>query len=264
MLPNHSPLVIAEQFGTLEALFPGRIDLGVGRAPGTDQVTLRALRQDPSADSFPQDVLDLQALLGDPQPGQTVFAIPGVGSHVPLWILGSSLYGAQLAAALGLPYAFASHFAPDALLPALDVYRSRFQPSAQLQQPYAMVAVNVFAADDDATARHLFTSVQQSFTNVFRGARGQLPPTDRRHRRVLVAGGEGTRLPHAEPLLRRIRGHGPRGPRTGRRRDRARTSSSSRARSTTTRHGSARTRSSPASGKHSGTLRPPRVEGGAC
>jgi luciferase family oxidoreductase group 1 len=137
---------------------------------------LRALRQDPTADSFPQDVLDLQALLGDPQPGQTVLAIPGVGSHVPLWILGSSLYGAQLAAALGLPYAFASHFAPDALLPALDVYRSRFQPSAQLQRPYAMVAVNVVAADDDATARHLFTSVQQSFTNVFRGARGQLPP----------------------------------------------------------------------------------------
>ena len=120
MLPNHPPLVIAEQFGTLEALFPGRIDLGVGRAPGTDQVTLRALRQDPSADSFPHDVLELQALLGDPQPGQRVFAIPGVGSHVPLWILGSSLYGAQLAAALGLPYAFASHFAPDALLPALD------------------------------------------------------------------------------------------------------------------------------------------------
>lgn len=176
MLPNHPPLVIAEQFGTLEALFPGRIDLGVGRAPGTDQVTLRALRQDPSADSFPQDVLELQALLGDPQPGQTVFAIPGVGSHVPLWILGSSLYGAQLAAALGLPYAFASHFAPDALLPALDLYRSRFRPSAQLHQPYAMVAVNVVAADDDATARHLFTSVQQSFTNVFRGARGQLPP----------------------------------------------------------------------------------------
>ena len=176
MLPNHSPLVIAEQFGTLEALFPGRIDLGVGRAPGTDRVTLRALRQDPSADSFPHDVLELQAFLGDPQPGQTVFAIPGVGSHVPLWILGSSLYGAQLAAALGLPYAFASHFAPDALLPALDLYRSHFQPSAQLPQPYAMVAVNVVAADDDATARQLFTSLQQSFTNVFRGARGQLPP----------------------------------------------------------------------------------------
>ena len=176
MLPNHPPLVIAEQFGTLEALHPSRIDLGVGRAPGTDQLTLQALRQDPSADSFPQDVLELQALLGDPRPGQRVFAIPGVGSHVPIWILGSSLYGAQLAAALGLPYAFASHFAPEALLPALDLYRARFQPSAQLQEPYAMVAVNVVAADDDATARQLFTSVQQSFTNVFRGARGQLPP----------------------------------------------------------------------------------------
>jgi luciferase family oxidoreductase group 1 len=176
MLPNHAPLVVAEQFGTLEALHPGRIDLGLGRAPGTDQVTLRALRQDPSADSFPQDVLELQALLGDPLPGQTVFAIPGVGSHVPLWILGSSLYGAQLAAALGLPYAFASHFAPDLLLPALEVYRSRFQSSAQLQEPYAMVAVNVIAADDDTTAERLFTSAQQAFTNVIRGSRGQLPP----------------------------------------------------------------------------------------
>ncbi len=176
MLPNHPPLVIAEQFGTLEALHPGRIDLGVGRAPGTDQLTLRALRQDPSADSFPQDVLELQALLGEPRTGQHVFAIPGVGSQVPIWILGSSLYGAQLAAALGLPYAFASHFAPDALLPALDVYRAQFQPSQQLQNPHAMVAVNVVAAADDATARHLFTSLQQSFTNVFRGSRGQLPP----------------------------------------------------------------------------------------
>ena len=176
MLPNHPPLVIAEQFGTLEALHPGRIDLGLGRAPGTDQVTLRALRQAPTADTFPQDVLELQALLGDPRPGQAVFAIPGVGSHVPLWILGSSLYGAQLAAALGLPYAFASHFAPDLLLPALHEYRSRFQPSEQLGQPYAMVAVNVVAADDDETARRLFTSAQQAFTNVIRGRRGQLPP----------------------------------------------------------------------------------------
>jgi luciferase family oxidoreductase group 1 len=176
MLPNHAPLVIAEQFGTLEALHPGRIDLGLGRAPGTDQVTLRALRQDPSADSFPQDVLELQALLGDPLPGQAVFAIPGMGSHVPLWILGSSLYGARLAAALGLPYAFASHFAPDLLLAALDEYRARFEPSAQLDEPCAMVAVNVVAADDDATARWLFTSAQQAFTNVIRGARGQLPP----------------------------------------------------------------------------------------
>ena len=180
MLPNHAPLVIAEQFGTLAALHPGRIDLGLGRAPGTDQLTTRALRRDhTSADTFPQDVLELQALLGDPQPGQAVRAIPGMGTHVPLWILGSSLFGAQLAAVLGLPYAFASHFAPDALLPALEVYRERFQPSAQLQQPYAMVAANVIAADDDAEARRLFTSVQQAFTNIFRGRRGQLrPPID--------------------------------------------------------------------------------------
>jgi luciferase family oxidoreductase group 1 len=176
MLPNHSPLVIAEQFGTLAELHPGRIDLGLGRAPGTDPLTLRALRQTPSADSFPQDVLELQALLGDPRPGQRVFAIPGVGTRVPLWILGSSLYGAELAAVLGLPYAFASHFAPDALLAALETYRARFQPSDQLDAPYAMVAVNVVAADEEATARRLFTSPQQSFTNVFRGARGQLPP----------------------------------------------------------------------------------------
>jgi luciferase family oxidoreductase group 1 len=177
MLPNHAPLVIAEQFGTLAALYPGRIDLGLGRAPGTDQLTMLALRRDhPGSDTFPQDVLELQAFLGDPSPGQAVRAIPGTGSHVPLWILGSSLYGAQLAAALGLPYAFASHFAPDALLPALEVYRDRFEPSVQLEQPYAMVGANVFAADDDATARRLFTSAQQSFTNVLRGRRGQLPP----------------------------------------------------------------------------------------
>jgi luciferase family oxidoreductase group 1 len=177
MLPNHAPLVIAEQFGTLEALHPGRIDLGLGRAPGTDQLTMLALRRDhPGSDTFPQDVLELRALLGDPQPGQAVRAIPGMGSHVPLWILGSSLYGAQLAAALGLPYSFASHFAPDALLPALEIYRDRFQPSEQLHQPYAMVAANVIAANDDAQARRLFTSLQQSFTNVLRGRRGRLPP----------------------------------------------------------------------------------------
>jgi luciferase family oxidoreductase group 1 len=179
MLPNHAPLVIAEQFGTLAALHQGRIDLGLGRAPGTDQLTMIALRRDQvggGVDTFPQDVLELQALLGDPQPGQAVRAIPGMGSHVPLWILGSSLYGAQLAAALGLPYAFASHFAPDALLPALEIYRERFEPSRELQQPHAMVAANVIAADDDAEARRLFTSVQQSFTNVLRGRRGQLPP----------------------------------------------------------------------------------------
>ncbi|QTL04260.1 LLM class flavin-dependent oxidoreductase [Aquabacter sp. L1I39] len=177
MLPNHSPLVIAEQFGTLATLFPGRIDLGLGRAPGTDQRTLRALRRDPAAsDTFPQDVLELQALLGDVQEGQKIRAVPGMGTHVPLWILGSSLFGAQLAGMLGLPYAFASHFAPDALMQALSVYRERFEPSAQLDRPYAMVGCNVIAADTDAEARRLFTSAQQAFTNMFRGTRGLLPP----------------------------------------------------------------------------------------
>jgi luciferase family oxidoreductase group 1 len=177
MLPNHAPLVIAEQFGTLESLYPGRIDLGLGRAPGTDQRTLLALRRDPrSADTFPQDVLELQALLGPLQPGQAVQAVPGTGLKVPLWILGSSLFGSQLAAMLGLPYAFASHFAPAALMPALQVYRSRFQPSEQLERPYAMAGVNVIAAESDAEARRLFTSAQQQFTNIFRGTRGQLPP----------------------------------------------------------------------------------------
>ena len=176
MLPNHPPFVIAEQFGTLEALHPGRIDLGVGRAPGTDQRTILALRRDPaSADTFPQDVVELQHYLADPQPGQAVRATPGAGSRVPLWILGSSLFGAQLAAMLGLPYAFASHFMPDALLPALEIYRSRFQPSEQLQQPHAMVGANVIVGDDDEMASRLFTSAQQSFTNILRGRRGQLP-----------------------------------------------------------------------------------------
>src|SRR5215204_4056226 len=176
MLPNHSPLVTAEQFGTLATLYPGRIDLGLGRAPGTDQQTLRALRRNPmSADTFPQDVLELQALLGPLQPGQTVQAVPGTDTNVPLWILGSSLFGAQLAATLGLPYAFASHFALDALMPALQVYRDRFEPSAQLGRPYAMVGVNVIAAETDAEARRLFTSAQQQFTNLVRGTRGQLP-----------------------------------------------------------------------------------------
>ena len=180
MLPNHSPLVIAEQFGTLESLFPGRIDLGLGRAPGTDQRTVRALRRDPlAAESFPQDVLELQAYFGELQPGQVVQAVPGTGLNVPLWILGSSLYGAQLAAALGLPYAFASHFAPDELMAALAIYREKFRPSAQLAKPYAMVGANVIAADTDAEARRLFTSAQQAFTNLLRGARGQLrPPID--------------------------------------------------------------------------------------
>src|SRR5450432_893750 len=177
MLPNHAPMVIAEQFGTLESLYPGRIDLGLGRAPGTDQQTLRALRRDPAgADSFPQDVLELQALLGPLQPGQTVQAVPGTDLKVPLWILGSSLFGAQMAAMLGLPYAFASHFAPDALLPALAAYRRDFKPSAQLARPYAMVPVNVIAADTDGEGRRLFTSVQQAFTNMLRRTRGLLQP----------------------------------------------------------------------------------------
>ncbi len=177
MLPNHSPLVIAEQFGTLAELYPGRIDLGLGRAPGTDQRTWMALRRDPAAsDRFPQDVLELRELLGPVQEGQRLRAVPGAGTDVPLWILGSSLFGAQLAAALGLPYAFASHFAPDTLLPALQAYRAGFRPSAQLARPYAMVGCNVIAAETDALARFLFTSAQQSFTNMLRGTRGKLPP----------------------------------------------------------------------------------------
>lgn len=177
MLPNHAPMVIAEQFGTLEELFPGRIDLGLGRAPGTDQRTLRALRIDPmEADRFPDDVLELQALLADPAPGQPIRAVPGFGTHVPLWILGSSHFGSQLAAMLGLPYAFASHFAPDALDSALQIYRSQFRPSAQAQHAYAAAGVNVIAADTDAEAQHLFTSAQQRAAGIFRGVRGYLPP----------------------------------------------------------------------------------------
>ncbi len=177
MLPNHSPLVIAEQFGTLESLYPGRVDLGLGRAPGTDQRTLLALRRSPmSADSFPQDVMELQALLGPLREGQRVQAVPGAGSNVPIWILGSSTFGAQLAGELGLPYAYASHFMPHALMPALEIYRSTFKPSAQLDRPYAMAGVNVFAADTDAEARRLMTSVQQNITNRLRGTPGRLPP----------------------------------------------------------------------------------------
>jgi luciferase family oxidoreductase group 1 len=180
MLPNHSPLVIAEQFGTLESLYPGRIDLGLGRAPGTDGVTVQAMRRDPrAAEYFPQDVQELQALLGPAVPGQAVQAVPGTGTNVPVWILGSSLYGAQVAAALGLPYGFASHFAPEALHDALRVYRQRFRPSAQLAAPYALVGVNVVVADTDVEARRLFTSVQQSYANIVRGTRGlQRPPID--------------------------------------------------------------------------------------
>ncbi len=180
MLPNHSPLVIAEQFGTLASLFPGRIDLGLGRAPGTDRATLRALRRDAmAAESFPDDVLELQAFLAPAQPGQVIRAVPGAGSQVPLWILGSSLYGAQLAALLGLPYAFASHFAPDALEQAMALYRERFQPSQQLGKSHAMAGANVIVADTDAEARRLFTSVQMRFVGMVRNERGLLqPPID--------------------------------------------------------------------------------------
>ncbi|MEX3979062.1 LLM class flavin-dependent oxidoreductase [Paraburkholderia sp. EG287A] len=178
MLPNHAPLVIAEQFGTLEALYPGRIDLGLGRAPGTDQTTARALRRDlqGSADSFPDDVAELQRYFAAPVEGQRVRAVPGAGLNVPLYILGSSLYGAQLAAAMGLPFAFASHFAPDHLLTALRLYRSQFRPSAVLAKPHAMVGVNVFGAPTNEEARFLFTSLQQQFVNLRRGTPGQLPP----------------------------------------------------------------------------------------
>ena len=178
MLPNHAPLVIAEQFGTLEALFPGRIDLGLGRAPGTDMMTARALRRDLAAhaDRFPEDVAELRAYLGPSIPGQRIRAIPGDGLAVPIWLLGSSLYSAQLAAMLGMPFAFASHFAPAAMMQALELYRSRFEPSEQLNRPYAMVGANVIAADTDVEAARLFTSLQQSFVNLRRGQPGQLPP----------------------------------------------------------------------------------------
>jgi len=180
MLPNHSPMVIAEQFGTLEALHPGRIDLGLGRAPGTDQRTWRSLRRDPGAsDEFPRDVQELQGLLGPVRQGQPIQAVPGGGCNVPIWILGSSTFGAQLAAALGLPYAFASHFAPRDLTDALEAYRKQFTRSKQLAKPYAMLGVNVFAAETDAEARRLFTSAQQQFTDLVRGNPGPLrPPID--------------------------------------------------------------------------------------
>jgi luciferase family oxidoreductase group 1 len=178
MLPNHAPLVIAEQFGTLESLYPGRIDLGLGRAPGTDQLTTRALRRERmnSAEYFPQDVLELLNYFREPSPGQPVRAVPGAGLKVPVWLLGSSLFSAQLAAVLGLPYAFASHFAPDNLLEALRLYRETFKPSEWLQRPYTMAGINVFAADTDTEAARLFTSLQQAFVNLQRGQPGQLNP----------------------------------------------------------------------------------------
>jgi luciferase family oxidoreductase group 1 len=175
MLPNHAPLLIAEQFGTLETLYPGRIDLGLGRAPGTDQRTWQALRRSHAdAERFPQDVMELRALLGDHTPGQSIQAVPGTGTKVPLWILGSSLFGASLAAALGLPYAFAAHFAPDALYDALALYRDRWKPSGEHTSPYAMPGVNVIVADTDGEAQRLFSSIQQQFVNLNRGTPGRL------------------------------------------------------------------------------------------
>lgn len=178
MLPNHSPLVIAEQFGTLEALHPGRIDLGVGRAPGTDPATSRALRRNSDAQSehFPQDVAELMGYFKADTPSQEVRAIPGAGQNVPVWILGSSLFGAQLAAHLGLPYAFASHFAPGQLMDAIKVYREQFKPSAALAEPYVMLGISLFAADNEAEAELLASSWQQVFVNLFSGTPGQLPP----------------------------------------------------------------------------------------
>lgn len=178
MLPNHAPLVIAEQFGTLAALHPGRIDLGLGRAPGTDMMTARALRRnlDASVDNFPRDVVELMAYFEPAEEGQRIRAVPGEGENVPVWILGSSLYGAQLAAMLGLPYAFASHFAPAELDHALEVYRTRFEPSQHLDKPRVMLGLNVIAAPTDAEARLLFTSLQQAFVNLRSGRPGRLPP----------------------------------------------------------------------------------------
>ncbi len=178
MLPNHAPLVIAEQFGTLAALHPGRIDLGLGRAPGTDMLTARALRRNmgDGVDTFPQDVVELMHYFEPAKEGQRVRAVPGEGQEVPVWILGSSLYGAQLAAMLGLPYAFASHFAPAELERAVDVYRSRFQPSQHLDRPYVMLGLNVVAAPTDTQATLLFSSLQQAFVNLRTGHPGPLPP----------------------------------------------------------------------------------------
>jgi luciferase family oxidoreductase group 1 len=181
MLPNHAPLLIAEQFGTLAALHPGRIDLGLGRAPGSDQVAARAMRRNLTADEnqFPQDVVELMRYFEPPETGQRLLAVPGAGEDVEVWILGSSGYGAQLAAMLGLPYAFASHFAPAMMRDAVAMYRERFRPSERLAQPHVMLGVNVFAADTDAEARRLFSSLQQAFLNLRRGRPGKLPaPVD--------------------------------------------------------------------------------------
>ncbi len=198
MLPNHSPLVIAEQFGTLEALFPGRIDLGLGRAPGSDQTTARALRRNLGADpdAFPQDVIELLGYLAPVGPDQRVVAIPGADSNVPVWILGSSLFGAQVAAALGLPFAFASHFAPAMMMQAVATYRQRFRPSDRLEHPYVMLGFNVFAADSDGEAGYLATSMQQAFVNLRSGRPAPLPPPR--------AGYEGELPPAARAMLAEV------------------------------------------------------------
>jgi luciferase family oxidoreductase group 1 len=187
MLPNHAPLVVAEQFGTLESLFPGRIDLGLGRAPGTDHNTARALRRTLASnpDEFPQEVLELMSYF-TPLDGQTVKAVPGAGLKVPVYILGSSLFGAQVAAAFGLPFAFASHFAPAQMMHALEMYRSRFRPSADLAQPYAILGVNVVAAETDADGRFLATSGRQAFANLRRGMPTTLPPPNREFEKDVV------------------------------------------------------------------------------
>ncbi|MGR8919104.1 MAG: LLM class flavin-dependent oxidoreductase [Gammaproteobacteria bacterium] len=222
MLPNHSPLVVAEQFGTLASLYPGRIDLGLGRAPGSDMLTARALRREAinQADRFPQDVAELLALFDEVRPGQQVQAVPGAGLHVPVYILGSSLFGAQLAAVLGLPFAFASHFAPDALDDAIAIYRERFEPSKFLDAPHVMVGLNFFGADTDREAERLFTSLERQFTNLFRGAPGKLgPPVDslddywsepeklgvRRALRYAVVGGPETAAEQLDAFLAQTR-----------------------------------------------------------
>jgi luciferase family oxidoreductase group 1 len=196
MLPNHAPLVVAEQFGTLAALHPGRVDLGLGRAPGTDQIAARALRRNLASDSdeFPQDVMELLAYFRPAEPGQALQAVPGAGEQVEVWILGSSTFGAQLAAHLGLPYAFASHFAPAQMMDAIAVYRDRFRPSERLAKPHVMLSVNVFAAETDEAARHLFSSLQQAFVNLRRGRPGKLPAP--------VAGYEEALDPQAFAVLR--------------------------------------------------------------
>ena len=214
MLPNHAPLQVAEQFGTLEALFPGRVDLGVGRAPGTDQLTARALRRTlvGDVDRFPQDVWELIGYFEPAPPDQAVQAAPGEGMRVPVWILGSSLFGAQLAAVLGLPFAFASHFAPAHLSEALQLYREQFQPSERLARPYAMLGLGVVAAETDAEARRLFTSTEQQFLALAAGRPGRLqPPVDDMAERYAAAGVDPTR---GGPLARAVVG-GPQTVRAG-------------------------------------------------